>query len=132
MRSPRMKKVDFAVWLNQLHEELVEMGGEHFDYQLAETFTDGSGSQPHIPGYRFETIYGTLVLHPDVAIDSRDLDCAVYGKFADVNNATRRAANVHYKWNHEYGVRPVDEFPLVIADLCARLERLLLPVAAAA
>lgn len=135
-REPKMKQSEHAEWLRQIDAEFQSLGGVRFDFQEAKDFTDGSGSQPYIPGYRFQTRYGALVLHPSIPLPLSDqkptYNCDVYGKFAELNNSERIATGLHHKWNHHYGARALVDFPIVLADICARVERLLPDVPAQA
>ncbi len=110
MKTKPMKKAEHIAWLAQLDAELLAIGAEPFTYREAKTYADGSGSCVFLPGYRFQTRFGPLELHPDIPSSPRlNFDCTVYGRFTGDNWPGKGVCQPNPKWNFHLDPRSGSE-----------------------
>lgn len=100
-----MKKADHLKFLELFDKAALRLGAEKFIYR--ETMP---ASAPQLEGYRFHTIYGELVLHPDKPwkIDPSDkrrikYTVDVFGKFTGDGPYPESANRFTGKWNFHLG-----------------------------
>lgn len=108
-----MKKADHLKFLELFDKAALLFGAEKFIYREATP----TCTAPQLDGYRFQTIYGELVLHPDkpwrIEPSHRGrlkYTVDVFGRFKGDGPYPESANKFSGKWNFHYGA--VDEHQL--------------------
>jgi hypothetical protein len=117
-----------------LDAKLLELGAEKFVYRAASH--SGESDIPELPGYRFQTTHGPLVLHPDIPWSLNKGDrllhtVTVFGRFEGDGPFPEPANQFSGKRNFHFGSRTADELPDCI-EMIANAVRRNLPAAVAA
>jgi len=121
----KIAKGTFEAFVKFVDRALLNLGATKFVFHEKETFRD------EVPGYKIETRFGELVLHPSYPIanpgEKKEYDLTVFGLFSDAERG--KAGTGHWKWNHHFGYYRKDQADIPAAIL-ANDVRKLLPTAA--
>ena len=123
-----MQKTEHVQFLRMLDARLLELGAEKFVYSKG--FEGRAGAVPEVPGYRFQTTYGPVVLHPEIPWplnkgDRLRYSATVFGRFEGSGPYPPAANPYSGKWNFCLGPCSVAQLPDCIGHISARVSALL-------
>lgn len=142
-----MKKSDHAQFLKLLDTCLVsELGAE----KVVSREASKTCRAPQLFSYHLQTIYGLLVLTPDVPWSLtgkrvKRYDCTVFGKFPGEGTFPHTytpylgrfpqsgphpigANSYNGKWNFHFGPREADELEVIVSRIAREVSSLLVPM----
>lgn len=124
MRYLRMRKADFARWIKELDEAMKSLGADCFEFDKASEYRAAE------PGYRFQTIYGPLTLHPSMPISydgkrAIGYNATLYGRFSGDDHFPLTGNRFSRKWNFHLGDRRGDDITFAVCRIYNSIQRIL-------